>query len=238
MDNVLFFSILNPSFFTRHQSASPGTGQPGTGQLTTGQPSAVLLGTSQPGTGLYITCQPGTVLSGTSQLGTRQLITSQPGTVLPGTRHRAIYHRSTRHQTCRHRVTRHRVTIHWLSDKRHRSPGTSHQSSRHQSLCRITRHWTPVTGQPSTSHQAPVNSPGTGHQTATIGIEHWVASYIKGILCSHYRMSLRILDIFNCHGIRTVSYELSSEINEYLLYARMLQGMASVRLSINFFVSG
>ena len=66
---------LVPRHGTRHQSASPGTGQPGTR----------LPGTGKPGTGQLITGQPSTWLLGTDQPDTRQSITSQLGTGLPGT---------------------------------------------------------------------------------------------------------------------------------------------------------
>ena len=63
---------------------------------------------------------------------------------------------------------------------------------------RVSRHQL-TTWEPVTSHRAPVSSLGTGHQTATISFEHQVANYIKGILRSHYQMSLRFLDILNHH---------------------------------------
>ena len=64
-------STRHRSPVTRHQSASPGTGQPGTGP-----------GTGQPGTGQSTTGQPGTGLPGTGQPGTGHLI--------PGTSHRSL----------------------------------------------------------------------------------------------------------------------------------------------------
>ena len=123
----------------------------------------------------------------------------------------------------KHRATRYRVTSHWATSHRqllpgkfhwakfHRaqgnqSPGNFHRATTGLKFHRTTKrransHWSSDIG-----HQAPVNLPGTGHKTATIGIEHLVADYIKGVLCSH-QMSLRILDIHNYHWIRTISYE-------------------------------
>ena len=106
----------------------------------------------------------------------------------------AINHRSTGHRSPRHQVTSHRS-----SDTKYRLLGTSHWSSSHWLLYKITMQWTPVSRQPGTSHWAPGTGQFTRHQSSDSKdwFEFWVANCFKGILCNHYRMKIRILDIPN-----------------------------------------
>ena len=127
----------------------------------------------------------------------------------------------TRHRSTRHQGTRHRSPVNqamYFPVINHQSSG--HQTPRHQLTSHLipsTDYWVPVTCHKSlviirsyhamdTSHwatrqQSLGTRPITGHQSLNSNdcFEHWVANYLKGILCNHYRMNIRILNIPNYH---------------------------------------
>ena len=88
----------------------------------------------------------------TRHQSTREIISGKPGTVLQGTNQQGTGHWSTSHQSTSHQSTSHQSPVNQAPVSSHLIPVTSHRS-----LCRITRDWIPVTGQPGTSHlhQAP-----------------------------------------------------------------------------------
>ena len=152
---------------------------PVTGQPVTGHSSSASLGTGLPGTSQprkFISSHPGTVLPGSGQPVAGQPVTGQPVTGQPDTGQL--------------------ITSDPIPVTSHQVPVTSHLGTDHYARLLVTGYQSP-----GTSHRAPGTSQFNGYWSSNNSnwFEHRVAIYIKGILCSHYRMSLRILDILNYH---------------------------------------
>ena len=106
-------------------------------------------------------------------------VTGQP---LPGNFHQALGNQSPGNF---HWVKFHWATSHWVTSHQATLTCNFHRATTGQKISLGTEHI--VTGH---LNQAAVNLLGTDHQIATIGIEHRVANYIKGIPCSHYHVRI------------------------------------------------